>query len=47
VALTISLHELSVKDQIVEQQEKLRKELYSNNLLKFWDKDKILLKSLY
>ena len=40
VALTISLLELSVKEEIVEQQEKLYKELYSDNPLKFWDKDK-------
>jgi len=35
VALIISLPELSVKEQIVEQQEKLCKELYSDNPLKF------------
>ena len=45
VALTISLLELSIKEQIVEQQEKLCKELYSNNPLKFWDKDKTFTKS--
>ena len=44
VALTISLLELSVKEQIVEQQEKLCKELYSDNPLEFWDKDKIFAK---
>ena len=32
--------ELSIKNQIAEQQEELCKELYSNNPLKFWDKDK-------
>ena len=40
VALTMSLLELSVKEQIVEQQEKLCKELYFDNPPKFWDKDK-------
>ena len=35
-----SLLELSIKEQIVEQQEKLYKELYYDNPLKFWDKDK-------
>jgi len=40
VALTISLLELFVKEQIVEQQEKLCKEIYSDNPLKFWDKNK-------
>ena len=40
VALTISLLELSIKKQIVEQLEKLCKELYYDNPLKFWDKDK-------
>ena len=44
VALTISLLELSLKEQIVEQQYELCKELYSNNPLKFWDKDKIFTK---
>ena len=44
VALTISLFELSIKEKIVEKQEKLCKELYSNNLLKFWDKDKTFAK---
>ena len=44
IALTISLLELSIKERIVEQQEKLYKELYSNNPLKFWDKDKIFAK---
>ena len=38
--MTISLLELSIKKQIVEQQEKLCKELYSNNPPKFWNKDK-------
>ena len=42
--LTISLLKLSVKEQIVEQQKKLYKELYSNNPLKFWDKDKTFAK---
>ena len=40
VALTISLLELSIKEHIVEQQEKLCKQLYSDNPLKFWDKEK-------
>jgi len=40
VALAISLLELFIKEQIVEQQEKLCKELYSDNPLKCWDKDK-------
>ena len=44
VALTISLLELSVKEQIIEQQEKLCKEFYYDNPLKFWDKDKIFAK---
>ena len=44
VALTIPLLKLSVKEQIVEQEEKLCKELYSNNSLKFWDKDKTFAK---
>ena len=44
VALTISLLKLFVKEQIIEQQEKLCKELYSDNLLKFWDKDKTFAK---
>ena len=44
VALTISLLKLSIKEQIVEQQEKLCKELYSDNPLKFWDRDKIFAK---
>ena len=44
VALIISLLELSVKEQIVEQQEKLCKELYYDDLLKFWDKDKTFAK---
>ena len=35
VALTISLLELSIKEQIIEQEEKLCRELYSNNPLKF------------
>ena len=47
VALTISLLELSIKEQIVEQQKKLCKESYSDNPLKFRDKDKTLLKLLY
>ena len=34
-ALTILLLELSVKEHIIEQQEKLCKELYSENPLKF------------
>ena len=44
VALKISLLELSIKEQIVEQQEKLCKELYSDNSLKFWDKNKTFAK---
>jgi len=44
VALIISLLELSIKEQIVEQQEKLYKELCSDNPLKFWDKDKTFAK---
>ena len=44
VALTISLFELSIKEQIIEQQEQLSKELYSNNPLKFWNKDKAFAK---
>jgi len=35
IALSISLLELSVKEQIAEQQEELCKELYSNNPPKF------------
>ena len=45
VALTISLLELSIKEQIIEQQEKLCKELYSDNPLKFWDKNKTFAKN--
>jgi len=41
IALSISLLELSIKEQIAEQQEELCKELYSDNPLKFWDKDNI------
>ena len=44
IALTISLLELSTKEQIIEQQENLCEELYSDNPLKFWDKDKIFAK---
>ena len=44
VALTISLLELPIEEQIVKQQEKLCKELYYDNLLKFWDKDKTFTK---
>ena len=44
VALTISLLELSIKEYIIEQQKKLCKELYSDNPLKFWDKDKTFVK---
>ena len=40
IALTILLLKLSIKEQIVEEQEKLCKELYSNN-------PEHLLKSLY
>ena len=35
IALSISLLELSIKEQIAEQQEELCKELYSDNPLKF------------
>ena len=45
ITLTISLPELSVKEQIVEQQQKLCRELYYENLLNFWDKDKIFAKT--
>ena len=34
------LLELSVKEQVVEQQEEWCKELYYDNPLKFWDEDK-------
>ena len=44
IALSISLLDLSIKEQIVEQQEELCKELYSDNLLKFWNKDKTFTK---
>jgi len=44
IALSISLLKLSVKEQITEQQEELCKELYSDNPLKFWDKDKTFAK---
>ena len=44
IALTISLLELSIKEQIVKQQEKICKELYSDNHLKFWNKDKTFAK---
>jgi len=44
IALTISLLELSIKEKITEQQEQLYKTLYSNNSLKFWDKDKTFAK---
>jgi len=44
IALSISLLELSIKAQIVEQQEELCKELYSDNPLKFCDKDKTFAK---
>ena len=40
VPLIISLLELSIKEQIIEQQDKLCKEFYSNNPLKFLDKEK-------
>jgi len=46
MALKISLLELSIKQQIAEQQEQLSKEFRSGNLLKFWDKDKTFVKSL-
>ena len=44
IALTISLLELSIKEQSVEQQEKLCKELCSNYPIKFRDKDKTFAK---
>ena len=44
IALSISLVDLSIEEQITEQQEDLCKELYSNNRLKFWDKDKTFVK---
>jgi len=44
IALSISLLEMSIKEQIIEQQEELCKELYSDNSLKFWDKDKTFAK---
>ena len=44
VALTISLFKLSIKEQIAKQQEQLCKELYSDNFLKFQDKDKTFAK---
>jgi len=44
VALTTSLPKLSIKEQIVEQQEKLCKELYYDDPLKFWGKDKAFAK---
>jgi len=40
IALSISLPKLSIKEQIIEQEEELCKELYSNNPLKFLDKDR-------
>ena len=40
IALSILLLELFIKEQITEQQEELCKELYSNNPIKFWNKDK-------
>jgi len=42
IAVSISLLEMSIKEQIIEQQEELCKELYSDNPLKFWVKDKTL-----
>jgi len=44
IALSISLLELSAKEQITEKQEELCKELYSDNPLKFWDKDETFTK---
>jgi len=44
IALTISLLELSTEEEIVEQQEKLCKELHSDNPLKVWDKDRTFAK---
>jgi len=44
ISLSISLLELSIKEQIAEQQEELCKELYSDNPLKFLDKDKTFAK---
>ena len=43
-ALSISLLELFIKEQIAKQQKELCKELYSDNPLKFWNKDKIFTK---
>ena len=42
--MTISLLELSIKEQIAEQQKQLCNELYSDNPLKFWDKKKTFVK---
>ena len=47
IALSISLLKLSIKEQTIEQQEELCKELYSDNPLKFWDKDKIFTKNYF
>jgi len=40
IALSISLLESSIKEQIVEQQEELCKELYFDNRPKCWDQNK-------
>jgi len=44
IALSISLLELSIKEQVAKKQEKLYKELYFDNPLNFWDKDKTFAK---
>ena len=36
----LSINEVSLKKQILDQQKELCKELYYENPLKFWDKDK-------
>ena len=43
ITLSISLLKLSIKEQITKQQEEF-KELYSDNALKFWDKDRTFAK---
>jgi len=45
IALTMSPLELSIKEHIVEQQEELCEDLFYNNPLKFWNKDKTFAKS--
>ena len=44
ITLSISLLELPIKEQIIEQQEELCRELYSDNPLKLWDNDKTFAK---